>query len=72
MTKLRKADALPNLRLRRRAELDLLAAGLTAKQVVEELPDLDAEDVAACLRLPASGSITRFSLLARPVSARSR
>ena len=30
--------------------LDLLAAGLTREQVVEELPDLELEDVAACLR----------------------
>ncbi|HEU4629472.1 MAG TPA: DUF433 domain-containing protein [Gemmatimonadaceae bacterium] len=30
--------------------LDLLAAGLSAEQVVEELPDLEAADVTACLR----------------------
>jgi uncharacterized protein (DUF433 family) len=30
--------------------LDLLAAGLTAEQVVEELPDLELGDVTACLR----------------------
>ncbi len=30
--------------------LDLLAAGLTAEQVVAELPDLEPADVAACLR----------------------
>lgn len=30
--------------------LDLLAAGLSAGEVVAELPDLEAEDVAACLR----------------------
>ena len=30
--------------------LDLLAAGLTTAQVVEELPDLEPADVAACLR----------------------
>lgn len=30
--------------------LDLMAAGLTAEQVVEELPDLEAADVTACLR----------------------
>ena len=34
--------------------LQLLAAGLTAEQVVEELPDLEPEDVAACLRFAAS------------------
>ena len=30
--------------------LDLLAAGLTAEQVIEELPDLEPADVTACLR----------------------
>jgi len=30
--------------------LDLLASGLTVEQVVAELPDLEAADVAACLR----------------------
>ena len=30
--------------------LDLLANGLTAEQVIEELPDLEIEDVRACLR----------------------
>lgn len=30
--------------------LDLLAVGLSAEQVVEELPDLELADVTACLR----------------------
>jgi uncharacterized protein (DUF433 family) len=30
--------------------LDLLASGLTAEQVVDEFPDLNLEDVRACLR----------------------
>jgi len=30
--------------------LDLLAHGLSVKQVVEDLPDLEPEDVQACLR----------------------
>ena len=30
--------------------LDLLAAGLSAAEVVAELPDLEPEDVTACLR----------------------
>jgi len=30
--------------------LDLLANGLTPQQVLEELPDLEPEDIAACLR----------------------
>ena len=34
--------------------LDLLAAGLTQQQVLEELPDLEAEDISACLRFASS------------------
>lgn len=34
--------------------LDLLAAGLSHDQVLEELPDLEAEDLAACLRFASS------------------
>jgi uncharacterized protein (DUF433 family) len=30
--------------------LELLATGLTPQQIIEELPDLELEDVAACLR----------------------
>ncbi len=30
--------------------LDLLASGLNQKQIIEELPDLEPEDIAACLR----------------------
>lgn len=29
--------------------LDLLANGLTSEQVLEELPDLEADDIRACL-----------------------
>jgi uncharacterized protein (DUF433 family) len=36
--------------------LDLLATGLTQEQVLAELPDLEAEDIAACLRF-ASGRL---------------
>ena len=38
------------MRIRVLDVLDLLAVGLTAAEVVEELPDLEPEDVAACLR----------------------
>ena len=38
------------LRIRVSDVLDLLATGLSSEQVVEELPDLELEDVAACLR----------------------
>jgi uncharacterized protein (DUF433 family) len=30
--------------------LDLLAAGLSPQQVIQELPDLEPEDITACLR----------------------
>jgi uncharacterized protein (DUF433 family) len=38
------------LRIRVTDVLDLLASGLSAADVVEELPDLELEDVTACLR----------------------
>ena len=38
------------MRIRLVDVLDLLASGLTPQQVVEELPDLEPEDVTACLR----------------------
>lgn len=34
--------------------LDLLATGMSTEQVVGELPDLELEDVAACLRFASS------------------
>ncbi len=38
------------MRIRVTDVLDLLANGLTPEQVVEDLPDLELEDVLACLR----------------------
>ncbi|HEX2206998.1 MAG TPA: DUF433 domain-containing protein [Longimicrobium sp.] len=38
------------MRIRVTDVLDLLAAGLSREQVVDELPDLEPEDVDACLR----------------------
>jgi uncharacterized protein (DUF433 family) len=38
------------MRIRVTDVLDLLANGLTAEQVLVELPDLEPEDIAACLR----------------------
>lgn len=38
------------MRIRVTDVLDLLANGLTPAQVLEELPDLEPEDIAACLR----------------------
>ena len=38
------------LRIRVTDVLDLLASGLSPEQVLEELPDLEVEDIFACLR----------------------
>jgi uncharacterized protein (DUF433 family) len=38
------------MRIRVTDVLDLLAAGLSPQEVVEELPDLETADVHACLR----------------------
>lgn len=37
------------MRIRVSDVIDLMAAGLTAEQVVEDIPDLEPEDVAACV-----------------------
>ena len=38
------------MRIRVMDVLDLLASGLTREQVLEEMPDLQLEDIEACLR----------------------
>lgn len=38
------------MRIRVTDVLDLLAEGLTPEQVLEEFPDLESEDIGACLR----------------------
>lgn len=38
------------MRIRVSDVLDLLASGLSPDQVLEELPDLEREDIEACLR----------------------
>ena len=38
------------MRIRVTDVLDLLAHGLTQQQVLQELPDLEPEDISACLR----------------------
>jgi uncharacterized protein (DUF433 family) len=37
------------MRIRLSDVLDLLANGLTAEEIVEEMPDLEMEDIQACL-----------------------
>jgi uncharacterized protein (DUF433 family) len=39
------------MRIRVSDVLDLLAAGLSREEVLHELPDLEPDDIAACLRL---------------------
>lgn len=41
------------MRIRVSDVLDLFAAGLTAEQILEELPDLEPEDLTASLRFAA-------------------
>jgi uncharacterized protein (DUF433 family) len=43
--------------------LDLLANGLTPAQVLEELPDLESEDIKACLQY-ASRKLNHAVLIA--------
>ncbi len=38
------------MRIRVTDVLDLLASGLSQQQILEELPDLEKEDINACLR----------------------
>jgi len=38
------------MRIRVSDVLDLLASGLSAGEILEEMPDLEAEDIEACLR----------------------
>lgn len=41
------------MRIRVTDVLELFAAGLTAEQILEELPDLEPEDLHACLSFAA-------------------
>jgi len=38
------------MRIRVSDVIDLLAAGLSSEQIVDELPDLELADITACLR----------------------
>ena len=42
------------MRIRVSDVLDLLASGMTQDEVLAELPDLETEDIAACLRLASA------------------
>jgi uncharacterized protein (DUF433 family) len=41
------------MRIRVSDVLDLFAAGLSAEQILEEMPDLEREDLQACLQYAA-------------------
>jgi uncharacterized protein (DUF433 family) len=51
------------MRIRVSDVLDLFAAGLSADQLLEEMPDLESEDLQACLRF-ASRSLDHPVLVA--------
>jgi uncharacterized protein (DUF433 family) len=51
------------MRIRVSDILDLFAAGLSTAQILEEMPDLEAEDLMACLRF-ASRSVDHPVLVA--------
>jgi uncharacterized protein (DUF433 family) len=51
------------MRIRVSDVLDLLATGMSLEDVIEELPDLEREDVLACLRF-ASRSVNHAILAA--------
>ena len=42
------------MRIRVQDVIELFAAGLTAEQILKELPDLEPEDLKACLTFAAS------------------
>jgi uncharacterized protein (DUF433 family) len=42
------------MRIRVSDVLELLASGMTPKQILKEHPDLEAEDIQACLRFASS------------------
>ena len=50
------------MRIRVSDVLDLLANGLSPKQIIEELPDLESADIQACLRFAS-----RCVAIAEPV-----
>jgi len=43
------------MRIRVSEVLELLASGMTPQQIVREHPDLELEDIYACLRFASSG-----------------
>ena len=51
------------MRIRVTDVLDLFAAGLSAEQILEEMPDLEAEDLQACLQY-ASRKLNHAVLIA--------
>ncbi|MXZ01342.1 DUF433 domain-containing protein [Candidatus Poribacteria bacterium] len=50
------------MRIRVTDVLGLLANGLSFKEILEEMPDLEAEDIFACLQFASQISLTRVSV----------
>jgi uncharacterized protein (DUF433 family) len=53
------------MRIRVSDVLDLLASGLTREELLQELPDLEPDDISACLRF-ASRRLDHPIVAARP------
>ena len=49
-----RRSCIRGMRIRVVDVLELLAAGLTFQEVLDEMPDLEAEDCTAALKFPAS------------------
>ncbi len=47
--------------------LRMLAGGLSEREILAEYPDLEAEDISACLRFAASSAMERELALPRPI-----
>ena len=49
-----RTETAPTKRIRVKDVLDLLAAGVSEKEIIEDYPDLEAEDIKACLQYAAA------------------
>jgi len=60
------------MRIRVSDVVDLFASGLTAEEILEEMPDLEPEDLQACLRSRCQAMITAAAEAEHPETARPR
>ena len=58
------------MRIRVKDVLDLLAAGVSEKEILEDYPDLEAEDIKACLQYAAAQADHARSLGWRQIDCR--